>query len=144
MKFEYPKDYKTFMIGMIARRGNTEIPIIQPPVGPYTSYVVSATKEGYKSIPHKANQLILLCACALSLLIFSSCSSLLVSNSSSVTMPSPSASYSAYSLPSSSLFAAISVIELYIWSDFNRDTVRCNVLLVVQPPALYRFDRALF
>ena len=36
------------MIGMIARRGNTEIPIIQPPVGPYTSYVVSATKEGYK------------------------------------------------------------------------------------------------
>ena len=36
------------MIGMIARRSNTEIPIIQPPVGPYTSYVVSATKEGYK------------------------------------------------------------------------------------------------
>ena len=40
------------MIGMIARRGNTEIPIIQPPVGPYTSYVVSATKEGYKTVSY--------------------------------------------------------------------------------------------
>ena len=37
------------MIGMIAKRGNSEIPMIQPPVlTPYTSYVVSATKEGYK------------------------------------------------------------------------------------------------
>ena len=34
------------MIGMIARR--SDIPVIQPPVGPYTSYVVSADKEGYK------------------------------------------------------------------------------------------------
>ena len=37
------------MIGMIAKRGNSEIPMIQPPVlTPYTSYVVSASKEGYK------------------------------------------------------------------------------------------------
>ena len=36
------------MIGMIAKRANTDLPIIQPPVGPYTSYVISANKEGYK------------------------------------------------------------------------------------------------
>ena len=40
------------MIGMIARR--SDIPKINPPVGPYTSYVVSADKEGYK-ISYSAN-----------------------------------------------------------------------------------------
>ena len=40
------------MIGMIARR--SDIPKIDPPVGPYTSYVVSADKEGYK-ISYSAN-----------------------------------------------------------------------------------------
>ena len=34
------------MIGMISRKDN--LPIISPPVGPYTSYVIQADKEGYK------------------------------------------------------------------------------------------------
>jgi hypothetical protein len=34
------------MIGMISRKDN--VPIISPPVGPYTSYVIQADKEGYK------------------------------------------------------------------------------------------------
>jgi len=34
------------MIGMISRKQN--VPLINPPVGPYTSYVISANKEGYK------------------------------------------------------------------------------------------------
>ena len=34
------------MIGMVSRKNN--VPIISPPVGPYTSYVVQADKEGYK------------------------------------------------------------------------------------------------
>ena len=34
------------MIGMVSRKDN--VPVISPPVGPYTSYVISASKEGYK------------------------------------------------------------------------------------------------
>ena len=34
------------MIGMISRKDN--VPVISPPVGPYTSYVIQADKEGYK------------------------------------------------------------------------------------------------
>ena len=34
------------LIGMVSRKHN--IPLIDPPVGPYTSYVISANKEGYK------------------------------------------------------------------------------------------------
>ena len=34
------------LIGMVSRKHN--IPLINPPVGPYTSYVISADKEGYK------------------------------------------------------------------------------------------------
>ena len=34
------------MIGMVSRKNS--VPIISPPVGPYTSYVVQADKEGYK------------------------------------------------------------------------------------------------
>jgi len=34
------------MIGMISRKDS--VPIISPPVGPYTSYVIQADKEGYK------------------------------------------------------------------------------------------------
>ena len=34
------------LIGMISRKDN--LPIISPPVGPYTSYVIQADKEGYK------------------------------------------------------------------------------------------------
>ena len=34
------------MIGMISKQNN--IPVIQPPTGPYSSYVVSASKDGYK------------------------------------------------------------------------------------------------
>ena len=34
------------LIGMVSKKNN--VPIISPPVGPYTSYVISADKEGYK------------------------------------------------------------------------------------------------
>ena len=34
------------LIGMISRKNN--VPVISPPVGPYTSYVIQANKEGYK------------------------------------------------------------------------------------------------
>jgi hypothetical protein len=34
------------MIGMISRKNI--VPVISPPVGPYTSYVIQADKEGYK------------------------------------------------------------------------------------------------
>ena len=34
------------LIGMVSRKHN--VPLINPPVGPYTSYVISADKEGYK------------------------------------------------------------------------------------------------
>ena len=34
------------MIGMVSKKSS--VPIISPPVGPYTSYVISASKEGYK------------------------------------------------------------------------------------------------
>tara|TARA_B100000287_G_scaffold373455_1_gene372656 strand:- start:68 stop:712 length:645 start_codon:yes stop_codon:yes gene_type:complete len=34
------------MIGMISKKN--DVPIINPPVGPYTSYVIQANKEGYK------------------------------------------------------------------------------------------------
>ena len=40
------------LIGMVSRKHN--IPLINPPVGPYTSYVISADKEGYK-ISYVAN-----------------------------------------------------------------------------------------
>ena len=40
------------MIGMISR--NKQFPVVNLPVGPYTSYSVSANKEGY-SIKYKAN-----------------------------------------------------------------------------------------
>ncbi len=40
------------MIGMIAR--NKEFPVVNLPVGPYTSYSVEASKEGYK-INYRAN-----------------------------------------------------------------------------------------
>ena len=40
------------MIGMISRKDN--LPIISPPVGPYTSYKVSVSEEGY-AISYKAN-----------------------------------------------------------------------------------------
>ena len=40
------------LIGMISRKDN--LPIISPPVGPYTSYKVSVTDEGY-AISYKAN-----------------------------------------------------------------------------------------
>ena len=36
------------MIGLLATRKGSEIPIMTPPVGDYTSYVISANKEGYK------------------------------------------------------------------------------------------------
>ena len=36
------------MIGYIATRDKSKIPNINVPVGPYTSYVVSANEEGYK------------------------------------------------------------------------------------------------
>ena len=42
------------MIGYIATREKSKIPNINVPVGPYTSYVVQANKEGYK-ISYKAN-----------------------------------------------------------------------------------------
>ena len=34
------------LIGMVSRKDS--LPIISPPVGPYTSYVIQADKEGYK------------------------------------------------------------------------------------------------
>ena len=40
------------MIGLLSRKSS--LPVISPPVGPYTSYVVSADKEGYK-ISYSAN-----------------------------------------------------------------------------------------
>ena len=40
------------MIGLLSRKSS--LPIISPPVGPYTSYVVSADKDGYK-ISYSAN-----------------------------------------------------------------------------------------
>ena len=42
------------MIGLLATRKGSEIPIMTPPVGDYTSYVISANKEGYK-ISYTAN-----------------------------------------------------------------------------------------
>ena len=42
------------MIGMVSRRNNDKLPDLDIPVGPYTSYVVQADKEGYK-ISYKAN-----------------------------------------------------------------------------------------
>ena len=40
------------MIGLLSRRD--KFPVISPPVGPYTSYKVSVTEEGY-AISYKAN-----------------------------------------------------------------------------------------
>ena len=40
------------LIGMVSRKHN--IPLINPPVGPYTSYIVSANEDGYK-ISYTAN-----------------------------------------------------------------------------------------
>ena len=40
------------MIGLLSRKSS--LPVISPPVGPYTSYVVSADKDGYK-ISYSAN-----------------------------------------------------------------------------------------
>ena len=34
------------LIGLVSRKAS--VPIISPPVGPYTSYVIQADKEGYK------------------------------------------------------------------------------------------------
>ena len=42
------------MIGMVSRRNNDKLPDLDIPVGPYTSYVVQADKEGYK-ISYTAN-----------------------------------------------------------------------------------------
>ncbi len=42
------------MIGLIATNKDTKLPKLDIPVGPYTSYVVSADKEGYK-ISYSAN-----------------------------------------------------------------------------------------
>ena len=42
------------MIGLLATRQNSKVPYINPPVGDYTSYVVSASEDGYK-ISHTAN-----------------------------------------------------------------------------------------
>ena len=42
------------MIGTIANRRTTKLPEINLPVGPYTSYMVEASKEGYK-ISYKSN-----------------------------------------------------------------------------------------
>ena len=41
------------MIGLLSRR-EAKFPVISPPVGPYTSYKVSVTEEGY-AISYKAN-----------------------------------------------------------------------------------------
>ena len=42
------------MIGMVANRKSDKLPDLDIPVGPYTSYVVQADKEGYK-ISYQAN-----------------------------------------------------------------------------------------
>tara|TARA_B100000131_G_scaffold70512_1_gene66916 strand:+ start:309 stop:908 length:600 start_codon:yes stop_codon:yes gene_type:complete len=42
------------MIGLLATRQSNRLPIINPPVGDYTSYVVSADENGYK-ISYTAN-----------------------------------------------------------------------------------------
>ena len=42
------------MIGLLATRNSNKVPYINPPVGDYTSYVVSANEEGYK-ISYTAN-----------------------------------------------------------------------------------------
>jgi len=42
------------MIGLLATRQSNKVPYINPPVGDYTSYVVSANEEGYK-ISYTAN-----------------------------------------------------------------------------------------
>ena len=42
------------MIGLLATRKGSDIPVITPPVDDYTSYVISANKEGYK-ISYTAN-----------------------------------------------------------------------------------------
>ena len=42
------------MIGMVANRKDSKLPDLDIPVGPYTSYVVQADKEGYK-ISYTAN-----------------------------------------------------------------------------------------
>ena len=42
------------MIGLLATRQNSKVPYINPPVGDYTSYVVSASEDGYK-ISYTAN-----------------------------------------------------------------------------------------
>ena len=42
------------MIGLIATNKNTKLPSLDIPVGDYTSYVVSADKDGYK-ISYSAN-----------------------------------------------------------------------------------------
>ena len=34
------------MIGLLSKKSS--VPVISPPVGPYTSYVISASKDGYK------------------------------------------------------------------------------------------------
>ena len=38
------------MIGMVANRKGDKLPDLDIPVGPYTSYVVQADKEGYKTV----------------------------------------------------------------------------------------------
>ena len=40
------------LIGLLSKKSS--VPVISPPVGPYTSYVISANKEGYK-ISYSAN-----------------------------------------------------------------------------------------
>ena len=42
------------MIGLLATRQSNKVPYINPPVGDYTSYVISADDEGYK-ISYTAN-----------------------------------------------------------------------------------------
>ena len=42
------------MIGLLATRQSNKVPYINPPVGDYTSYVISANEEGYK-ISYTAN-----------------------------------------------------------------------------------------
>ena len=40
------------MIGLLSKKSS--VPMISPPVGPYTSYMIDANKEGYK-ISYRAN-----------------------------------------------------------------------------------------
>jgi len=42
------------MIGLLATRQSNKVPYINPPVGDYTSYVISANEDGYK-ISYTAN-----------------------------------------------------------------------------------------